>query len=43
MLIPIAVLLAAGSVVSGPGEAPAAPAQTVVTPAGDTVIQTTNR
>jgi hypothetical protein len=32
LLIPVAVLLAAGSVVLGPGEqAPAAPAQTVVT------------
>lgn len=36
MLIPVAVLLAAGSVVLGPGEqAPAAPTRTVVTPAVD--------
>ena len=43
MLIPVAVLLAAGSVVLGPGEAPAAPSQTVVTPTGDTGIQVPNR
>lgn len=43
MLIPVAVLLAAGSVVLGPGEAPASPSQTVVTPTLDTVIQARNR
>lgn len=44
MLIPVAVLLAAGSVVLGPGEeAPAAPSQTVVTPSGDMGHQVTNR
>jgi hypothetical protein len=44
LLIPVAVLLAAGSVVLGPGEqAPATPSQTVVTPAGDMGNQTTNR
>lgn len=35
LLIPVAVLLAAGSVVLGPGEqAPASPSRTVVTPSG---------
>ena len=44
MLIPVAVLLAAGSVVLGPGEeAPATPSQTVVTPTGDTGNHVTNR
>jgi hypothetical protein len=44
MLIPVAVLLAAGSVVLGPGEqAPASPSQTVVTPSGDMANQVTNR
>ena len=43
MLFPVAVLLAAGSVVVGPGEAPAAPSQTVVTRTVDTGIQSTNR
>ena len=43
-LIPIAVLLAAGSVVLGPGEqAPAAPSQTVVTPSVQMGDQVTNR
>jgi hypothetical protein len=42
-LIPIAVLLAAGSVVLGPGEqAPAAPSQTVVTPSAQMGIHLTN-
>lgn len=36
ILVPVAVLLAAGAVVVGPGEqAPAVPSQTVVTPALD--------
>ena len=40
LLIPVAVLLAAGAVVLGPGEqAPAAPSQTVVIPTGDIGIQ----
>ena len=44
MLIPVAVLLAAGSVVLGPGEqAPASPSQTVVTRSGDMGVQSTNR
>ena len=44
MLIPVAVLLAAGSVVLGPGEqAPASPSQTVVTPSSDMGVQSTNR
>ena len=44
LLIPVAVLLAAGGVTLGPGEqAPAAPAQTVVTSTDDMGIQTTNR
>ncbi len=44
LLIPIAVILAAGGVVLGPGEdAPASPAQTSITPAGDTGIRLTNR
>lgn len=43
-LIPIAVLLAAGSVVLGPGEqAPAAPSQTVVTPTVQMGVPATNR
>jgi hypothetical protein len=43
LLIPIAVILAAGGVVLGPGEdTPASPAQTS-TPAGDTGIRLTNR
>jgi hypothetical protein len=44
LLIPIAVLLAAGSVVLGPGEqAPASPSQTVIAPIGDTGIRHTAR
>jgi hypothetical protein len=44
LLIPVAVLLAAGAVVLGPGEqAPASPSQTVVTPSGDMGVQATNR
>lgn len=44
LLIPVAVLLAAGGVTLGPGEqAPASPAQTVVTPAGDMGNQSTER
>ena len=44
LLIPVAVLLAAGAVVLGPGEqAPASPSQTVVTPSGDSGVHTTNR
>ena len=44
LLIPVAVLLAAGAVVLGPGEqAPAVPSQTVITPSGDMVIQHTAR
>jgi hypothetical protein len=44
MLIPVAVLLAAGSVVLGPGEeAPASPSRTVVTPSGDMAHHVTNR
>lgn len=44
LLIPVAVILAAGGVVLGPGEeAPASPVQTVVTPAGDSDIRATNR
>ncbi len=43
LLIPVAVLLAAGGVVLGPSEqAPAAPATTVVTQSVDMGIQTTN-
>jgi hypothetical protein len=43
-LIPIAVLLAAGSVVLGPGEqAPAAPSQTVVTPSSQMGVHVTNQ
>jgi hypothetical protein len=42
LLIPIAVILAAGGVVLGPGEdTPASPAQTVVTPTGDSGIHAT--
>ena len=44
MLIPVAVLLAAGAVVLGPGEqAPASPSQTVVTRSGDMGVPSTNR
>ncbi|WP_210648903.1 hypothetical protein [Nocardioides sp. SYSU D00065] len=44
LLIPIAALLAAGGVAVGPGEeAPAPPAQTVVTPAADSDVRATNR
>ena len=44
LLIPVAVLLAAGGVTLGPGEqAPAAPAQTGVTSVRDMGIQATNR
>ena len=44
LLLPIAVILAAGGVVLGPGEdTPASPAQTSITPAGDTDIRLTNR
>ena len=44
LLIPIAVILAAGGVLLGPGEdTPASPAQTSITPAGDTGIRLTNR
>jgi hypothetical protein len=44
LLIPIAVIFAAGGVVLGPGEdTPASPAQTSVTPAADTGIQATDR
>ncbi|GAA5124187.1 hypothetical protein GCM10023339_45330 [Alloalcanivorax gelatiniphagus] len=44
LLIPIAVILAAGGVVLGPGEdTPASPAQTIVTPAGDMGVRATNR
>lgn len=44
LLIPIAVILAAGGVVLGPGEdTPASPAQTSITPTGDTGIRLTNR
>ena len=44
LLIPIAVILAAGGVVLGPGEqAPAVPSQTVITPSGEMGIQHTAR
>ncbi|SFA73554.1 hypothetical protein SAMN05192575_101101 [Nocardioides alpinus] len=44
LLIPVAVLLAAGGVVLGPAEqAPASPSQSVVAPSGHMVIQTPNR
>ncbi|WP_297625743.1 hypothetical protein [Nocardioides sp.] len=44
MLIPVAVLLASGAVVLGPGEqAPAVPAQTVVTQTADMGNHVTNR
>ena len=44
LLIPVAVLLAAGAVVAGPGEeAPAVPSQTVVVPSGDMGNQPTSR
>ena len=44
LLIPVAVLLAAGAVVVGPGEqAPAVPSQTVVTPSTDLGFQHTSR
>ncbi len=44
MLLPVAVLLAAGSVTLGPAEeAPAAPSHTVVTTSVDSGIQSTLR
>ena len=44
LLIPVAVLLAAGGVVLGPAEqAPAAPSQSVVIHTGDMGNQATNR
>jgi hypothetical protein len=44
LLIPIAVILAAGGVVLGPGEdTPASPAQTSITPASDMGVRATNR
>ena len=44
LLVPVAVLLAAGGVVLGPGEqAPAQPAITVVSTTVDSGVQTTNR
>ncbi len=44
LLIPVAVILAAGGVVLGPGEdTPASPAQTSITPAGEPGIRATNR
>ena len=44
LLIPVAVLLAAGAVVAGPGEqAPAVPSQTVVSPSTDLGFQQTSR
>jgi hypothetical protein len=44
LLIPVAVLLAAGAVVVGPGEqAPAVPSQTVVTTTVDMGNQHTSR
>jgi len=44
LLIPIAAILAAGGVLVGPGEdSPASPAQTSITPSGDTGIRLTNR
>lgn len=44
LLVPLAVLLAAGGVVLGPGEqAPAQPATSVVSTTGDMGNQTTNR
>lgn len=44
LLIPVAVLLAAGAVVVGPGEqAPAVPSQTVVTPSTDLGFQPTSQ
>ncbi|WP_165356808.1 hypothetical protein [Nocardioides zhouii] len=44
LLIPVAVLLAAGSVVLGPGEqAPASPSQTVITPTSEMGIHHTSR
>ena len=44
LLIPVAVLLAAGAVVVGPGEqAPAVPSQTIVTPSTDLGFQHTSR
>ncbi|UFN46084.1 hypothetical protein [Nocardioides okcheonensis] len=43
-LVPVAVLLAAGAVVAGPGEsAPAQPVQTGVVQTADTGIQSTGR
>lgn len=44
LLIPVAVIFAAGGVVLGQGEAaPAQPAQTVVTPSAESGIHATNR
>ena len=44
LLIPVAVLLATGAVVLGPGEqAPAVPSQTVVVPSSDMGINHTSR
>lgn len=44
LLVPVAVLLAAGGVVLGPGEqAPAQPATTVVSTTVDSGVQPTNR
>jgi hypothetical protein len=44
LLIPVAVVFAAGGVLLGPGEsAPAQPAQTSVTPSVDMGVQATNR
>ena len=44
LLVPVAVLLAAGGVVLGPGEqAPAQPTTSVVSSTADTGIQVTNR
>lgn len=44
LLIPVAVIFAAGGVVLGPGEpAPASPSQTAVIPSSHMVIQATNR
>jgi hypothetical protein len=44
LLIPVAVILAAGGVVLGPGEeAPAAPVHTIVTSSSDMGVHATNR
>ena len=44
LLIPVAVILAAGSVVLGPGEqAPASPARTVVVPSSEIGIHHISR